>query len=452
MPLVGFFVMLIITVFYWNIQYNYFYMDDFHWISRAITAQNSFAGIFSIEGRDFNPVFLAILSLIIKICGPSVPVLRLFTLLSFAAAITAFFYVLWHHFKVHPVIAISAALCTALNVFVSEAVLNLAALVYPLSLLFALLAIKFYWDDKKWLYLLFMVLAFFTKETAVLIILPLFLYEKEKTRRLFLAVSGLAFIAIRITLQWGATASYTGFMETENLGYKFYFILLRSMNLSPYSIPLSTGIIIVVVLFLIGGYFLFVKKERGFLFFLFCYGFFALFFALLPKLSSRYLLFPSIGFWGIAALLAHYFYSVKKNRVLLYAFISFLLVVLLFNYPVVQREIEDYKILGDFSKEFVQKEGNHIKGLLKNLQPTEKSGPVEIAIYKGDHHRLAEMYRHIQWRNNLPKLLPFREHSIGGVIEPKHLLPLIFYPQRAEWKTVLEDTTSFKGKIMLAGE
>jgi len=441
-----FFIFLLIIaangVLYWGLQHNYFFSDDFHWLSRAVLVQDSPGEVFKIEGRDFNPVFLLLLGILIKIFGLSPLVLRLISLLTFSAVIWMFFYILCRYFKVNIIIALSAALLSSCNVFVSEVVLNLAALVYSLSILLFLVALKFYFDKKQWLYAVFLFLAFLTKETIILAVFPLFFYEKEKNLRWFIVASTCGIILFRVLLQMTAAASsYTGFLSFSNIFYKLYFIILRTMNLSPYSIGLPVGIIVIIMLVLVSVYF--IKEERGFLFFLLLLGIFPLFFSLLPKLSSRYFFYPTFGFWGIAALLTHYFY--QKKKYLQYALVPLFLISVLFNYLPIKREIGDYKILGDFSKQFIRQEAVFIKNQLST-----NPGSSEIVLYKRDNRQLLAVYRLINHRKNLPKLLPpFRPQStIAGVIEPKHLIPIIFYPDKvARWEPIEETTYYFKGKI-----
>ena len=474
-----FFVFLLIIaangVLYWGFQHNYFFSDDFHWLGRAVLAHDSPGEIFKIAGRDFNPVYLLLLGILIKIFGLSPLVLRLISLLTFSAVIWMFFYILCRYFKVNILIALSAALLSSFSVFVSEVVLSLAALVYSLSILLFLVALKFYFDKRQWLYAVVLFLAFLTKETIILAALPLFVYEKEKNLRWFIVASTGGILLFRVLLQITAAASsYTGFLSFSNIFYKLYFIILRTMGLSPYTVPLPVGIIVIIFLVLVSIYFIkgmasptyycigsgkkhreekvYPKnkvsegidiKGRGFLFFLLFLAIFSLFFSLLPKLSSRYFFYPTFGFWGIAALLTHYFY--QKKKYLQYALIPLLLVSILFNYSPIKREIEDYKILGDFSKQIIRQEAVFIKNQLST-----NPGSPGIILYKRDNRGLIAVYRLINNRKNLPKLLPpFRPQStIAGVIEPKHLIPIIFYPDKvARWEPIEETTYYFRGRI-----
>ena len=439
-------IFLVTAVFYWGIQDNYFFSDDFQWVSRAVLAQGpgSAGEIFKLKRRDFNPVFLIVLGVLIKIFGLSPVIFRVISLFIFSAVTAAFFYILYRYFKIHPLISLSAALLSALNVFVSEVVLNLSALVYSLSFLFFLAALKFYLDKKRMLYILFILSAFLTKEAVILGVIPLILFEKEKKNRLFLLASLGGMGLARMLLQLGAASSYTNFLSFSNFFYKLYFIILRAMNISPYSIPLPVGIGVILLFFFISAYFMWTAyrtKERGLLFFLSLFAFFSLFFSLLPKLSSRYFFFPALGFYGTAALLVHHLQRINKR--FKYTLVPLVLVSILFNYALVKKEIEDYRILGDFSKNFIREQAVRIKDQINTV-----SESTQITIFKRDYRKLAGIYRQVVARGNLPKLLPFRKNSIAGVIYPKDLVPIIFYPERiVRWEPVEETDTYFIGKL-----
>ena len=220
------------------------------------------------------------------------------------------------------------------------------------------------------------------------------------------------------------------------------------MNISPYSINPWLGAVTILTMVLIVIYYLVTKKiGRELLYFILFLAIFSLFFSLLPKISSRYFFYPSFGFWGMAALLAHYFYySQRRHKKLKYALVPLLLISMLFNYPFIKREVEDYKILGDFSKQFIRQQGEVIKN---ETRGNTKAPGNTLYVYKLDRRQLAEVYKRIKTRENLPKLLPFREHSVGGVIKPKHLIPMIFYPDKiVRWHRIKETPNYFKGCLI----
>jgi len=448
-------ILCVNAFFYWGAQDNYFFSDDFEWLARAVLAQNpgdSLTEILRIEGRDFNPVFMILLTITIRVFGLSPTAFRLLSLAAFSGVLFLFFFILSRYFKVDRVIAFSAALLFGLNVYISEVMLNMAALVYSLSLLLLLAAVKFYLDGKRYRFLVFLLLAFLVKETVVLGAVPLLVFEKKKKDRLFLlaAVGGIG--AFRVLLQATAagTGKYTGFLSFSKVFVKLYYIGLKAMNVSPYTMNVAVGITILVLLLLVSIYFSLSKKTgetgRGFLFFFLFFVLFSLFLSLLPKLSSRYFFYPTPGFWGMAALAAHYFYQSnnQNNKKLKFVLVPLVLISMLFNYPFVKREIEDFRILGDFSKQFIFQQGEVIK--------REAGDPVkasEIFVYKLNRQRLAGVYAQIKSRRNLPKLLPFRDHSVGGVIHPEHLIPLVFYPGKIiRWRPVGETSNYFTGFLL----
>lgn len=449
-------IVILAAAFYWGFLDNYFFSDDFEWLSRGVIAQNSTSEIFKIVGRDFNPVFLGLLTLSIRAGGLSPLLLRLLSLLTFSAVIFMFFHLLSHYFKIHELIALSAAMLAGLNAFTSEVVLNMAALVYSLSILLFLAAIKFYLDGKRkhFLFVIFAALALLTKETILLGAIPLFFWETDKKNRLFLGVSAGALVLIRVLLQTGASGSYTSFLHVSNFFYKLYFIIMRTMNISPYALNPAVGAGM-AALILSAALFFTVKlrkTEAGgvFLFFLLWLTVFSLFFSLLPKLSSRYIFFPVFGFWGLAAQTAQYFLHSTGKKKITYALIPLLLVFMVFNYILIRGEVGDYKILGDFSKQFISEQGAIIKKAAENPTPIEGTETQGIKIPRPDYSRLAGIYKTIRERGNLPKLLPFRSGSLGGVIKPEHLVPLVFYPGKiVRWRQVQETPKYFTGYLLI---
>ncbi|MCP5107864.1 MAG: hypothetical protein GY950_31035, partial [bacterium] len=142
------------------------------------------------------------------------------------------------------------------------------------------------------------------------------------------------------------------------------------------------------------------------------------------------------------ALLAHHFYQKNqtKNKKLKYVLVPLLLIAMLFNYPLIRKEVEDYMILGDFSERFIREQAVLIKPGL---------GKTEIFVYKLNHQPLAGVYNKVKNRETLPKLLPFRLHSVGGVIKPGHLVPVIFFPDKiVRWKLGKETPNYFTGRLL----
>ena len=432
---------------------NYFFSDDFEWLARAVLAQNpsdSAAEICRIEGRDFNPVFMILLTTITWLFGLEPMAFRLVSLFTFSAVTAFFYHILCRHFNVKPVIALSAVSLFGFNVFVSEIMLNLSALVYSLSLLLFLVSVKCCLEGRLCLTVLFISLAFLTKEAIILGLAPLFFYEKAKRNRWIIAgILGAAGL-LRLLLQIGSTGSYTSFLSPSNFLHKLYFITLRTLNISPYSLPPIPGTILLTLL-AAALLAIIIKKRKepvgkSILYFFLFWVMFSVFFALLPKLSSRYFFYPSLGCWGIAAVLTHYFY--EKNKTFKYILISLAMISVLSNSFLIRHEVEDYKILGDFSYRFIRQQAELIKTEFIKKSPA-RTGSAEITLYKSNHLGLSEVYRRVKARGNLPKLLPFRRHSIGGVIAPRHLVPIACYPDSiARWHSVKETPYYFSGKVL----
>lgn len=433
-------ITLAIFFLYNGFQNNDYYSDDFQWIGHAILIDDSISEAFLVRGRDFNPLLTVFFWVVIKVGGLSPLLLHILCFFAFTGALFTFYYILSRYFNVTPLIALSAVLMTGFNVYISEVMLYISTFVYALTLLLFFIALKFYLDGKKILFLLFMLLAFQVKETIILMAVPLFLYEKKKNNRVLLTVSMPLIFLTRFLFQAGSTGSYTNFANTENIFYKFYFLILHPMNLSPFALSLWVGIGVIAVVFIILFYYL--KADRRALFFASFFVVYVLFFAFLPKLSSKYYFYPAFAFWGCAALLGNYFYNRKKY--VKYIIFPLLLISLFFNYPAVKKEIADYRILGDFSKSVVDKQAKIIKSQVKIGHD-----PVEIKIERPGDWQLRRVYRDVYERGNLLKLLPVRPHCIGGVLSPGNLVSIIFYPEKiVRWKQIEETPGYFSGELV----
>ncbi len=432
-------------VLYNGFQKNYFFSDDFQWLSQAILVEDSASELFQIQGRDFNPLLTLLFWVLVKIGGLYPLIFRALCFLSFSGALFLFYYLLKRYFKVNPAVAICAALLCGFNVYISEVMLYLSTFVYSLTLLLFFIALKFYLDGKKILYILFMLLAFQFKETIILALVPLILYERRRNNRIFIGITGAAVFLSRFLFQAGSTTSYTHFATTENLLYKLYFLTLYPMNLSPYAVELLVGIAAVFLLLIVFVYFL--RTSRHALFFAGLFVVFVLFFSFLPKVSSKYYFYPAFGFWGLAALLGSHLY--QKSKYTRYLLFSLLAISLVLNYPALKREIEDYRILGDFSKTFIQDQAKLIKA---RADVVEKS--LGLRIDKPGLAPLSRVYKKIYDRQNMLKLLPFRKHSIGGLIPPSSLIPIVFYPEKiVRWQPIEETEDYFMGRcITSSGE
>jgi len=432
------FFILIFFLFYYGSLSNYFFSDDFDWLSRSILVNDSILEIIKIKGRDFNPLTIIVFWSVLKVFGFSAIAFRVLSMLSFILSVFAFYYILKNIFKIDNYIAFYVALLFGVNVYISETMLYLATFVYPISLFFFLLSLKYYFKKKYKLYILFLIVAFLFKETIILATVPLFFYEKKNKPKLFVFLTSTFIFIIRAVLQIGTASKYTSFVSTKYFFYKLYFIMFKAINLSPYNINLIIGIGILIGLFIV--LFSLLKKNRGILFFISVFIIYVVFFALVPKLSSKYIYYASFGFFGALAYLLEYMYlKYKMTKSILFILFIFVLSI---NYLNIQKEIEDYKILGAYSKKVLRQ---HRKIIQSRINPN--STKTNIRFYKANLRALSVVYKTINNRGNLRKLLPYRKNSINGVISFENLIPIVFFPQHiARWKEKLTKNNKQKLK------
>jgi len=436
-----FLILAVVFALYHGFEKNYFFSDDFQWLAQGIRVNDSPAELFQVRGRDFNPLLALLTWALLKIGGLNPLVFRLLNLLVFGLALFLFYILLYRYFQVNRLIALCFTFLFGFNVYISEVMLYFSTFVYPLTLVFFLLAVMFYLDGKKMLYLLMLLLAFQVKETILLGLIPLFLYEKKGKNRVFLLLSGGIILLTRLVFQLGAGGSYTGFVSRENFFYKIYFLLVQAINLSPFSFSFYIGLALVLLLAVIFLFYL--RRQRPALFFGSFLVVFTLFFAFLPRLSSKYYFYPSFALFGLAALLCHHFYG-QRPKLIRYLLLGLLALSLGLNYPAIRGEIGDYRILGDFSRAFVQEQGRIITG-----KADFNRSPVETRIDQVSQAPLASVFRRVNERQNLLKLLPSRKNSLGGVIIPGDLVPIAFYPQRiVRWQPVSNTPAYFQGLLV----
>ncbi len=436
-------IAVIIFLFYYNALNNYFFSDDFEWLSRAILSQANTFEVFKLYGRDFNPVFLIFLTFIIKLFGLSPLAIRLTLFFVYIITAISLFYTLEKKFDFSPFLSFSLTVLIFINVFSSESILNLSASVYFLSFLLFIISVNFLFKNRYLLFAIFFSLAFFTKEVIVLSLIPLFIVSNKKGKK-YCVGTGIILLLFRFVLQISQTEQYTSFISAKLFLVKFYFILLRSMNISPYSVnPIYGFLVLFSIIVMIIIYMVKIGIKDKFSISIFSFWIvYTIFFAFLPKLSSRYILFPSIGFITIYFRIFNTFS--KRYKIINYLISFFVLFSLVYNYPKIRREIQDYRILGEFSRNFIIEEKREIlKKIDKNLK-TQK-----IVIPQKDKTKLVFTYAQIYERKNLPKLLPVRKNAIGGVIKPQDLIPIVFYPENiANFKLEKFDNNKFVGELI----
>ena len=435
--IIGFFILFLFLIIYsyFGVQNNYFFSDDFEWLSRGIISMSNPLEIFRIKGRDFNPLFIIITSVLIKFFGLSPFFYRVFIFIIFFITMYMLYRIMLIILKTDSRIAIISVFLLSMNMYISEILLNFSAFVYLLSFLFFLISLFFYNRKEYPLFTLFLIIALLFKETIFLAFLTLLFLKKELKGKIILIVSLLSFIILRIILQTGSSSHYTSFLSYKYLLIKIYLVFFRAININPYSIPPIIGFLIIILFLLISV--LLIKKDKKYLFPLSFFFIYLSFFSVFPKLSSRYLFFPAIGFILFLSIALNDLTEKLKKFVYLLIIISFL-----YNSPLIKREVEDYKILGEFSKNYIKKQKYIIKNRFKISTP--------FTINQGNYESIKTLYLLIHKRGNLPKLLPIRKKAIGGMIYPEDLVPIIFYPKYiAIWKTLKKTNNGYYGKILI---
>ncbi len=438
----GFLILLFILIIfsYYGAQSNYFFSDDFEWLSRGIISQSNPLEIIRIKGRDFNPLFIIITSILIKFFGLSPFFFRVFIFIVFFITMYLLYTIISRVLKVNDYIALVSIFLLSMNVYVSEILLNYSASVYLFAFLFFLIALYYYNKGKYPFFILFFIVSLLFKEVIFLGFVTFLFVKRELKGKIILIVSLLSFIIARIILQTGSSSNYTSFISSKFLLIKIYFIFSRSININPYSTPPLTGFII-IILFFIASVFLIIKNKN----YIFPFSFFYIylfFFSLFPKLSSRYLFLPAVGFiLFLSIILNDLAEKYKKTKIFFYLLI---IISFLYNLPLIKKEVQDYKILGDFSKHFIEKQKISVRNSF------HASSGNNVFLRKGEYESIKKIYRLIQKRGNLPKLLPVRKDSIGGVIYPEDLIPIVLYPKYiAKWETLKQTKNGYYGKIVI---
>ncbi len=432
---------ILIIIPYYGFQNNYFFSDDFEWISRGIISIANPMEILRIKGRDFNPLFIITTSSYIKLFGLSPVILRLSVFFVFLLVLFLLYEIMIKILNTDNYIALSLIFLFAINVYISEIILNYSALVYLLSFLFFLIATLFYNKERYGYFIFFLFCAFLFKEIILLGFISLFFIKKPKKSRIILLVSLMIVILIRVILQLNSTSTYTSFISYKYYFIKLYLIFFRALNINPYSIPPMFGFLI-ILLFMIFFICKSIKRtESSYLFPLSFFIIYLSFFSLLPKLSSRYIFLPSVGFFLLLSVLMGEFKKRFGGKI----YIPIILIMILsfiYNFPLIKKEVMDYRILGKFSYKFIF---NHSLKIKEQFGKSDK-----IFIGRENLMPLKNLYFSIYKNGGISKLLPIRRGSVGGVIHPEDLVPIVFYPDYiAKWKNIKTENNGFYGKIIV---
>ncbi len=403
------FLALIIFLFYSQSLNNFFFSDDFEWLVMGRKIECRVNSIFTLHGRDFNPIVNLYFFLSIKLFGFKVVVWRIAQLL-FIYLNSLLFFKLLEEFSINFYTAALLSSLLALSPYVSEVALNISAVSYVLAVFFFLSALKL--RNFPGFFLLFSLLSILSKEVIFLAFIPatLILHKKKKDKVLTLSFLTVV-LTIRTLIQLSSASEYTSFISKDNLLQKFHLIILKAFQIYPYNKPFFVSAFLFILLLLS---FFKLKKEKLLSFSFLSLLFYTLFLMLFPKLSSRYFYIPTIFSLSLIAFYIDFIGRLKGEIYSKYISLFLAAVFFLSFYPMVNLEIKDYKKLGDFSKQCLKRAKLNTRKT-KNGFTINEEGALE----------LIKLYKDISKKGGLPKLLPLREEAYCSLIKYNDLIWLL---------------------------
>ena len=390
-----------------------FYSDDYQWLGRMNPALERPLYVFSVFYRDFNPLLHVSFLLDWVTGGGSAVPFHAQSILIHAACAAALLLLLRARSVGLP-LALAAVATWALNVRISEAVIWPAARGHSLAtlcVLGALLAARRPGRFALPLVVLLFGLGLLAKETALfpMLLLPWFSARPWRDLRLYSAVAlvAAAFVAFNLLAK---PDFHTSSAPMATLALKVPFILLRPLGLGDYYDFSWLAFLAVALVFLALAFALRrTSALEGLLWVAVC----TLPLVALDKLSSRYLYMMSVGyalaFAGLVPVVAERLRGALARHVAAGAAAFGLLTVLAANLVFVRREIADYAVLSAPYAACVRA----LEPLLSDLEPGETVVVADI----GPRDAIPVLARTIAERDNMSKLIPYRDHGIGGLIE-----------------------------------
>jgi len=268
--------------------------------------------------------------------------------------------------------------------------------------------------------LLLMVAALLAKETALLplLLLPLLLPARRGRWRpaLAAAVVGAAFVVFNLLVKPSFYMPAASFGERL---LKVPFVLLRPIGLADwYGFRWWQ---LVVVLLMVVALVVLLRSSRLGLVGLLWIALNLIPVVLLPKLSSRYLYLPGLGYALVLAAVLEVVWSCTASgraRRLLCGLLGLLLaVVCLGNVIDIQREIGDYRMLAEPYAKLVEVFREPVQG----LGPDQTLVVVDI----GPRDQIWQLTERVFASGNMVKLIPYRPTAVAGLIELVDLVNLI---------------------------
>ncbi|MBI2837594.1 MAG: hypothetical protein HYX75_04730 [Acidobacteria bacterium] len=389
-----------------------FFSDDYTWLGRMAATVERPGYAFSVFFRDFNPVLHA--SFVVDwLAGGGGALSYHITSLLVHALSAALLLVLCRRLRAKPWVATAAALCWALNVRLSEAVIWPAARGHSLatlSLLASLVCITGSGRWRVWGSAAFFLLAILSKEVAVLPLLAAPLLLGRRRFRLLDFAPHLVLAILFVGFNLFAKPSAYNPSPLASLTLKLPFLLLRPLGLgdlytfAPMAFAIFTALFTIAVILLrrtiaLGGFAWLLLTALPIL--------------PLEKLSSRYLYLLAIGYafvlcgaWdAIDGLLT----TPRLRRIAVAAGTTAIVALLAGNVLLVQREVEDYRLLSQPYQRCLE--------ILETPAMMLQPGDTLIIVDTSPRDAVRAMTALVRSRGTMTKLLPYRARGVEGLIE-----------------------------------
>jgi hypothetical protein len=352
-------LILAVAILWFPAKNIYFIGDDFTLLTEQLV--NPFS-LFTVSAQFIMPVFKAFLAIGGMLFGGSVSGYHFLILLIHIFNVLMFYRILLR-FDDSRIAAFLSALIWGTLPQYAESIFWITGSVHTITLFFVfsafLLFLKWY-DEKKPVFLvlslILSVLAFYTKETAVvlLFIAGAYLYhEKRSFKKALSAITPhlalfVAMIAANQIIRHSMGIQLTGYYSSNISDYLKYICYYTAYNL--FGFQVFPGFLIsalIVLSFILGLYFL--RRTRYFIY-ISLYLLTLIPFVVVAKAPQRYSYITALWlFPPIVIALKDYFLQ-QKNRILRYSVLPLVILFMLVSIVRLRIEYLDYKNFGDMHR------------------------------------------------------------------------------------------------------
>lgn len=387
-------LVIAIAALWYSAKNIYFIGDDFTLLTEQLVRPFS---LFTISAKFIMPVFKAFLAIGGTLFGGSAAGYH-FLILLFHILNALFLYRILLRLDSSILAAFVSALIWGILPQYAESMFWITGSVHTITLFFVFSAFLLFlkWrDDKKILYLvsslLLSILAFYTKETAVILlfIIAAYLYREKLSFKKGLTVIAphlvLFFVMIvaNQVIRHSMGIELSGYYSTNLADYLRYICYFTVYNILGFQVfpgtLLSALIVLSFILILIS-----LRKTRYFIY-IALYLLTLIPFVAVAKAPQRYSYMTSMWLFPPIVLALKDFFLQQKNKLLRYAVLPLLILFLFVSFVRLRIEYLDYKNFGDMHKEVVENTQRFIQqnGLAENtfyLFANEHSGLTPLLI------------------------------------------------------------------------